>query len=197
MKIIGIIGGSGAGKSTIVSLIESLVSCHVIGADEVGHVLLSKTGEAYTPIIEEFGVDILDEERHINRKKLGSIVFSSKESLERLNKLTHPLIYKEIKTRIEQLKANNEYSYVIIDAALLIEIGLIKLCDVVIGVYADEKTRMLRIVERDNITEDEAYKRIEKQKKWQELEKESHFVINNTESYEDVKKQLEIILKKF
>ncbi|MEG0579049.1 MAG: dephospho-CoA kinase, partial [Niameybacter sp.] len=95
MQTIGIVGGIGAGKSTVVSLLCELRKCFVIGADEIGHKILLKDDLAYDQVVKVFGQDILDEEGNIVRRKLGAIVFSDRTKLEQLNQITHPIIFRE------------------------------------------------------------------------------------------------------
>lgn len=195
MQTLGIVGGIGAGKSTIVSLLCELKKCYVIGADEMGHRILLKNDLAYDKVVETFGQGILDEEGQIVRSRLGAIVFADQEKLNQLNAITHPIIYSEIEKRVKACKEEEEWDFVIIDAALLIEIGLIPLTDQVIGVYADEEARIARLMQRDQFTKEQAMERISKQKKWEELEKVSHYIIDNRFSRQNTKEQIQQMLE--
>lgn len=191
MKVIGIVGGIGAGKTTVVSILSDLKPTVVIGADEIGHEILMPEGAAYAEVIQAFGEDILDEEGRIIRRKLGEIVFKDKKELEKLNRITHPKIYSRIEALIEVYRLEKNYEWVIIDAALLIEIGLVKLTSLVIGVYAKEEVRIERIMKRENFSHEQALSRIRVQKKWEELEKVAQEIIDNSSSYEYTKEQIE------
>lgn len=191
MKVIGVVGGIGAGKTTIVSILSTLKKTYVIGADEIGHQLLLKEGQAYKQVIEIFGEDILDEGKNIIRARLGNIVFSDKEKLNKLNRISHPLILKAVKNQIEECKAQQIYEWVIIDAALLIEIGLITLTDEVIGVYTEDEIRIKRIMQRNNLSREEALKRINSQKNWEEFKEVSSVIIDNSFTYEQTKNQIQ------
>ncbi|MGL6174267.1 MAG: dephospho-CoA kinase [Cellulosilyticaceae bacterium] len=194
MKVIGVVGGIGAGKTTVVSILSTLKEAYIIGADEIGHQLLLKEGKAYERVIQTFGESILDEDKNIIRARLGEIVFSDKEKLNELNKISHALIFEEVKHQIEACKIGKLYEWVIIDAALLIEIGLIRLTDEVVGVYAEEETRIQRIMERNNLSREEALKRIKSQKKWEEFKKVSSSIIDNSFSYEQTKDQIQQLI---
>lgn len=194
MKVIGVVGGIGAGKTTVVSILSTLKEAYIIGADEIGHQLLLKEGKAYEQVIQVFGEGILDEDKNIIRARLGNIVFSDKEKLDDLNKISHSLIFEEVKRQIEVCEASKLYEWVIIDAALLIEIGLIRLTDEVVGVYAAEETRIQRIMERNNLSREEALKRIKSQKKWEEFKKVSSSIIDNSFSYEQTKDQIQQLI---
>lgn len=195
MQTLGIVGGIGAGKSTIVSLLCELKKCYVIGADEIGHRILLKGDLAYDKVVEAFGEDILDEEGQIVRKRLGAIVFSNQENLNVLNAITHPIIYNEIEKLVQRCQEEAEWDFVIIDAALLIEIGLVPLADKVIGVFSDEQTRIDRLMQRDHFTKEQVIDRLSKQKKWEELEKVSHYTIDNRFSRQNTKEQIEDMLE--
>lgn len=196
MKILGIVGGIGAGKTTVVSILTELTPCYIIGADEIGHRILLKGGKAYTPVIQAFGEGILDDEGNIVRARLGSIVFADRSKLDVLNSMTHPLIHEEVQRLIDECKAQKQHEIIVVDAALLIEIGLVKLTDQVLAVYADEATRIERIMKREAFTRLQATERINKQKKWEELEKVAHYVIDNSLSYEQTREQVVALLEK-
>ncbi|MBS5316385.1 MAG: dephospho-CoA kinase [Clostridiales bacterium] len=196
MQTLGIVGGIGSGKSTIVSLLCELKKCFVIGADELGHRILLKGDLAYDQVVETFGESILDENGQIVRRRLGDIVFADREKLNALNAITHPIIYNEIKVQVERCKKEEKWDFVIIDAALLIEIGLVPLTDRIIGVFSDEQTRITRLIERDHFTKEQVLERINKQKKWEELEKVSHYIIDNRFTRENTKEQLKALLEK-
>lgn len=194
MKVIGIVGGIGAGKSTVAALFGKLTSLHTISADLIGHEILLKEGSAYQKVISQFGTDFLDENKEIIRKKLGEKVFASPEALKQLNAITHPLIEAEIKRRIACYEAATPDGLVILEAALLIESGLDALTDAVVGVYADEQLRVERVKLRDALTAEAVWKRITAQKKWEELEKVSDYIIDNSLSLEATEKQVKEVL---
>lgn len=194
MMVLGIVGGIGAGKTTVVSLLATMKSTYIIGADQIGHSLLLKDGKAYNKVIETFGTEILDEEGNIVRSKLGAIVFSDKSKLDALNSISHPLIYQEVERQIQACEEAGNWEWVIVDAALLIEIGLTALTDRVIGVYTEDEVRIERVMKRENFTREEALKRINSQKKWEEFKAVSDDVIDNTFSYEHTKDQIEKLI---
>ncbi len=162
MRIIGLTGGIGSGKSTI-SKILAQMDIKIIDADTIARQVVKKGQPALKEIVESFGWDILLKNGELNREKLGGIVFSNKEKLKVLNKITHKYIMKEIEQKIEDEKRKKRYSKIIIDAALLIEVGLNKICDEVWLVVADKELRIKRIMERDLLSLEETKKRIKLQ----------------------------------
>ena len=194
MKIIGIVGGIGASKSTIVSLIQAEYNIFTISADLIGHQILLEGQAAYQPVIEAFGTEILDETQAIDRKKLGAKVFGSEEALSRLNHITHPCIKDEIKRKIEAFHFLNKEGIVLLEAALLIETGMAQLVDYVIAIYTPEAMRIQRVMERDTVKIEAVKKRIAAQISWEEMKQHSNFIIDNSISLDNTKRQLKEVM---
>lgn len=195
MKIIGIVGGMGAGKSTVIAILNELEPVSYISADLIGHEILLKGQAAYEPIIEAFGTSILDGEGEIVRKKLGEVVFANETKVRRLNEITHPLITQCVIKRIEEAKQNRPGQHIILEAALLLESGLVDLTDMVVAVYADPDIRLKRVVAREGLDEKQIIKRFKAQKEWEELKAAADYVIDNSVSLEETKNQIKQFLK--
>lgn len=187
--IIGITGGSGSGKSAISAFLKAK-GFLIIDADEIAHNIIKKGNKAYIEILKIFGNAILDNLDEIDRKKLGNIVFNDKNKLNLLTDCTHKHIIIEIKTIIN----NNLTKNILIDAPLLVESGLNKIVDEVWVVYSDISLRIDRIMERDNITYEQAKKRIECQMDWDELKSYADRIIYNNDDFNFTIKQIEQIL---
>lgn len=195
MKVIGVVGGIGSGKSTVVTLITETIKGYIINADHIGHEILRKGNGAYYPLLESFGKEILGEDGEVNRKKLGQIVFSDAKKLQQLNYITHPLIYQAVKNQISAISKTNLYDYIIVDAALLIEIKLIELVDEVWGVYAPLEVQINRIMQRDGFSYTEALKRIESQMAWDKIKPFVDIEINNSGDIKKTKEQIFSLLR--
>lgn len=195
MKVIGIVGGIGAGKTTVAANLMQMIPIEVIEADTIGHEILLKGQAAYEPVLAAFGTSILDENSEIVRKKLGAIVFSDPSKLQLLNGITHPIIRKEIERRIAWFKMAAPNHHILLEAALLIESGLIELVDTVIAVYADENIRVQRVMAREGLTDIAVRERIKVQKQWESFKEASDFVVDNSISLEHTREQLKEILK--
>lgn len=153
--VIGITGNSGTGKSEIAKLLAKKINAEIINADLVAK-KLSEPGNIYNEkIIELFGEEIL-ENKKLNRKKLAEIVYNNSQKRELLNNLTYIYVGNEIKQMVKLIKNQN----VVIDAPLLFESGLDKVCGFTIAVLADEKTKIERICKRDGIDESAAKARL-------------------------------------
>lgn len=153
MKLIGITGKTGSGKSTIGKLLEKRLNCTYIDIDKIGHEATSDSIISEKLCIE-FGQDILDENKNIDRKKLGNIVFSNKEKMDILTSLTWN--YMQDKLDII-LSKNNDYC--ILDWALLPIVKYFDMCDIKILINSDDIKRKERIIKRDNISKEYLEKR--------------------------------------
>jgi len=179
IAVIGITGNSGSGKSLISGICAGL-GAYVINADEINHENMIAGQPAYYEICGVFGAGILDEDGAIDRRKLGAVVFSDKELLQTLVRITHKHVIAETTRRITETTANpGEYSFIIIDAPLLIEAGVHKHCDEVWLVNADYDTRLRRVMARDSLSSEQIAKRFASATSPSELEKHSHVVIEN------------------
>lgn len=190
MRIIGLTGGTGSGKS-VVSKFLAKKGAYIIDADDIGHNIILNGKPAYDELVKYFGTGILDSNGEIARKKLGAMVFQNgKEKLDFLNKCTHKYIYKEIKNRIRQAKSENRKA-AIIDAPLLLEGNFKTLCNEIWVVYAKEEVRLKRIMARDGIDEAHGRNRISSQRKWEDYKKYADVIIDNSVAIEDVEKQVD------
>jgi len=161
MKIVGVTGPSGSGKSELCKLFENK-SIPYINTDNIYHQLLIPPSDCLDELVLAFGDDILHEDKTLNRKKLAVIVFTNKDSLAKLNKITHKHIIKKTKEILKAYEANGK-RIVVVDAPLLFESGFDSECDITISVLADKNIRKSRIIARDNLSEAEAEKRINAQ----------------------------------
>ncbi len=144
--------------------------------------------EAWEEILKYFGKGILKEDGTINRKALGDIVFSDEEKLALLNNITHPKIIRRIEEMIQAEGNNNKI--IIIDAALLIELGMQNMVDEVWVVHVDEKTQIERLLKREGITKEQALDRIYSQISNEEKIKYADKVIDNNGTFEEAKQQV-------
>ena len=194
MKVIGLTGGTGSGKS-VVSKSLAAAGAVIVDADKIAHEIILKGEPAYQEIIEYYGTGILDEDGNIIRKKLGEIVFNDKEKLAFLNQCTHKYITAEVKRQIAEAKAEGTTTAIIVDAPLLLEAKLETVCDLVWVVYAEPEVRAQRVMARDGITYELAKARIANQKSWEEYKAAADAVIDNSKDLPYLEGQLTEILK--
>jgi len=161
MKVIGLTGGIGSGKSTVSRFLAELGTV-VIDADKVGHELINPESETWQEVVAAFGRRILAPGGDIDRKKLGEIVFSDPEFLVRLNQIMHPRMFEVVKARIEEYSQQG-VSVVVLEAPLLLEAGWSSLVDEVWVTVAPESAVLRRLTDRAGLSEAESLARIRSQ----------------------------------
>lgn len=175
MKIIGITGSSGSGKSTVSKVLEKELKAKAIYADDIVKQMQQKGTKYFEKIVETFGKDVTQEDGTLNRKKLAEIIFQDKAKKEKLDNLTYKYVVEEIKKQVNNSKEN----YVIIDAPLLIESKLNEICDGVIAVISKKEEQIKRICKRDNIEENRAKLRLDAQKNNQFYQIYADYIVEN------------------
>ncbi len=193
---IGLTGSIACGKSTVSNMFKEL-GAYIIDSDEIAHEALKKTEKPYKEVLEIFGDSILDEQGNIDRKKLGKIVLSDKSKLAILESIIHPYINQKRKEIEDAIFKENKNAIIIYDVPLLFEKQLEKNFDKIIVVYANKNAQIERLTKRQNLTYDEALKLIGLQMDVEEKKKRADFVIDNSYSLGETKKQVLEIFKKY
>ena len=192
--VIGLTGGIASGKSTISSMLQEK-GIRVVDADHIARVVVEVGEPAYNQIVEEFGIEILKEDKTINREKLGTIIFSDENKRQTLNSIVHPAVRKEMLKQVEEEK-NKQSNAVVLDIPLLFESKLTHIVDKTLLVYVDQETQMKRLMKRNGYNEEEAKMRIDSQLPLYEKRELSDYIIDNNGSIESTKKQLNDLLEK-
>lgn len=177
MKVIGVTGGIGTGKSVVAEMLRELGAV-VISADQVGHEAYLPGTEALQVVVAEFGNGILQPTGEVDRKKLGAIVFGDPKALARLNAIMHPRMYRMIEERINRLRAQAPPA-VVVEAAVLIEAGWLPLVEELWVVTASEETVVQRVQLRNNLTAEQIRERIRSQLSTEERAKHAQVVLEN------------------
>ena len=146
MKIIGITGGIGSGKSAVLDLLEKKYNAYIVETDKLAHRLMEPGQDAYNQIVKEFGREILSEDGKINRQVLGGIVFQDARALKGLNGIVHPAVKRYIQTEIEEKRKENKTAVYVVEAALLIEDGYRLICDELWYIHAEKEKRIQRLL---------------------------------------------------
>lgn len=176
MKVIGLTGGIGTGKSTIAAFLAELGAV-VLDADKVGHEAFRPGTDAWRQVVAAFGQGILDGTGRIDRKKLGEIVFGDAQAMERLNKIMHPAMFEIVRTKIEACRREG-VEVLVLEAPLLFEAGWDVLADEVWVTAAPETTVIQRLKERGGLSAEESLARIRAQLSQDARLKKADVVIN-------------------
>ncbi|BAT71780.1 dephospho-CoA kinase [Thermosulfidibacter takaii ABI70S6] len=185
---VGLTGGIATGKSTVAKIIREHLIIPIINSDEIAHEIIKKDKDGYYKILKAFGESILDENGEIDRKKLGQIVFSDAEKRKLLESILHPMITAEIDRRVRELEKEGK-KIVVLEIPLLFEKNLTNRVDYTVVVYTPEDLQIKRLMERDELSREEALARLKSQIPIDQKTKMADFVIDNSKSLEETKQQ--------
>ncbi len=196
--LIGLTGGISTGKSTVSKIIMEK-GYPLIDADKIAREVVEINKPAYIKIVDEFGEYILLDDKSIDRKALGKIIFSNKEYREKLNNIIHPYIFEAIKLKIDELSPKRKV--VFLDIPLLFEqYDLWQEYNITFDeiwlVYLDKDTQIERLMKRDGISKEEALIKIESQMDIEYKKTRSSKTIDNAGDIEHLRKQVDKLLKR-
>ena len=188
MKVIGITGGVGSGKSRVLAYLEEAYGAVICQMDETARSLQKKGTRCFERIVEVFGHEILDAQGELDRAALGGIVFASEEKLAQLNGIVHPEVIRHVAKDIQSKEAQGRSLYVV-EAALLPDVGK-ELCDELWYIYADESVRRERLKASRGYTDEKISQMIASQPQEERFRSTCSVVIDNSGSFEDTMKQI-------
>lgn len=189
MFVLGLTGGIGTGKSQVGDILASL-GASIINADTLGHKVYEPDTDGWAEVVNAFGEDVLSPTREVDRKKLGSVVFSDARALERLNAIMHPRIYGLIEDEIEVLEETGQ-AEVVVEAALLIEADWTPLVDEIWVTTSPEELVVERLQKRNGLSEEAIRARIASQMSQEERIKHAGEVIDNSSSLSELSRQVQ------
>lgn len=187
MKVIGLTGGIGSGKSMVAQFLAELGAV-IIDADKVGHEVFKPGTETWREVVAAFGKQILNTKGEIDRKKLGEIVFGNPELLSQLNIITHPKMNEAVKAKLKEYRKKG-VEVVVLEAPLLIEAGWVSLVDEVWVTVAPESAVLKRLAEK-GMSKKEALARIHSQLSLEERAKHAYVVISNDSDVKELKSKV-------
>jgi len=195
MKVIGLTGGIGSGKSTVSQFLAELGAI-IIDADKIGHEVFKPGTEAWREVVSAFGKRVRADDGAIDRKKLSAIVFDNPEARVKLNEIMHPLIYEVVKAQLEEYRRKGA-GVVVLEASLLIEAGWTSLVDKVWVTTAPEATVLKRLKKRGGLSEAESRARIHSQLPTEERLKYANVVIDTNCDLKELKAKVKELWQKF
>jgi dephospho-CoA kinase len=195
MKVIGLTGGIGTGKSTVSAYLKEK-GCFIIDADNISRQMTEKGSPALVEIRDNFGDKYFLTDGSLNRQALGNLVFKDKDKLQQLQDIITRKVVEQTKIELGLLKDKNFTDIVVIDAPLLFECGMEELSDENWLVIADLEIRIKRVEDRDNLTRQQILERINNQMPDEEKAKLSQCIIDNSKSIGELHKQLDFQLER-
>lgn len=190
MKIIGLTGGVGAGKSTVLAYLEKKYGACTIQADQVGHLVMEPGGRCYEQMIALFGKQIIKNDKTIDRRRVSDIVFENKKMLQKLNDLLHPAIKSCILEKIRQEQKTGQ-KLCVVEAALLLEEHYDAFCDKVWYVYTDREIRIQRLMESRGYTRRKAESIIANQLSDLFFRQHADYIVENNGNPEETFRRIE------
>lgn len=189
---VGLTGGIASGKSTVSRLLRQ-EGAFIIDADSIAHAVIRKGAEAYPAVVRFFGNDILDPSGEIHRKRLGDIIFGDPHKRVVLNQIVHPYIFKRAESERRSIVARNPRAVVVFDAALLIETEAYLEMDWVLLVYVDRATQIDRLMRRDNLTREEAERRVNSQMDLEDKVRKANEIIDTRKPLAELEREVRTV----
>lgn len=196
MKVIGITGGVGAGKSEVLKLIRDMCRCIIVTADELARSLEVKGEVCFEPLVALLGDEVLGEDGEIDAKKMAGMIFAegAQDILAKVNAIVHPAVKDRILSMIDDAKRSQKFDLFFIEAALLIEDGYDRIVDELWYVYADENVRRNRLKKSRNYSDEKITEIMDSQSSDDVFRRYCKVVIDNSGDISDTKKQIEKVL---
>ncbi len=191
MKIIGITGGVGCGKSAILAHITFSYRCKVILADEIGHIVKEPGQLCYLNLVKLLGADVLDQDGYINKAKMSEMIFSDEKLREQVNGIIHPAVKAYIRTIIAEEEEKQQVDFLFIEAALLIEDGYENIVDELWYIYADAAIRRERLRNIRGYSDEKIDAIMNRQLSEAEFRAKCKVIIENNSTLEEAYKQIE------
>jgi dephospho-CoA kinase len=194
MLIVALTGGIASGKSVVAEVLEEL-GCYIHHADKIAHDLMEPEKPAWKKIVAHFGKKILNEDKTINRSRLGKIIFSDEKERRFLNELIHPLVLEKKKKVSGRLEKKGHYNIFISEAALTIEAGFAGFFDKIVMTYCKKEVQKKRLMERDGISRKQTMNIIKSQMQPQEKLKYADYIIDTSSSLQSTVEQTERVYR--
>ena len=192
MLLVGLTGGLASGKSFVGHTLSEL-GCHLIDADELGHQVLMPGAEAYDAVVNEFGEEILDDDRYIVRRKLGALVWNNPERLAKLNSLVHPPVIAREQQLIAEFARQDPAAIVVVESAILVETGSYRRFDRLIVVVCTVEQQVERAMKRGAYSKEEVLARLSRQLPLEEKVRVADDVIDTSGTKENTVQQVKTV----
>ena len=196
MITIGITGGVGAGKSTVLDFLEEKYQAYVMKADEIGHLVMEPGQPCYEPVIGLFGKQVIKNDKTIDRRQVSDVVFSHSGMLEKLNQIIHPAVKQYIRDRLAVKKQQGQ-KVCVVEAALLLEDHYQEFCDTIWYIHTDEEIRIQRLMENRGYTREKSASIIASQAPESFFRANADYVVVNNGDFAETRQQIEEGIRKY
>ncbi len=192
MKIIGITGGIGAGKTHILAYIESKYKARIIRTDEAAEIVRTPGQTGYQRIVKLLGTEILNEDKTINKNKMAAIIFADSDKLKKINEIMHPAVNQYVAEEIAIEKQKKEKEYFFIESALLIENHYDEICDELWYIDTRAEVRRERLKQNRGYSDEKISDIMSRQLSEEEFKKHCQVILDNNGKKEDVYEQIDV-----
>jgi dephospho-CoA kinase len=195
MKVIGLTGGIGSGKSVVADILKVKYGACILDTDGIAKSQMEPGGASYKLVVDYFGKEILSSDGSINRQKLAKIIFEDKGKRLKINELTHPIVLEAVKREIENKRKEGKAEYLIVETALMIEARYDFICDEVWYVYAPEEVRRCWLKASRSYTDEKIDSIMANQSKEEAFRAMYSKVIENIGDIQYLEKQIDSLLR--
>ncbi len=195
MKVIGLTGGIGSGKSLVAGIMKEQYGASIIDTDQIAREQMEPGGASYQEVVDCFGIDILAADGTIDRSRLSALVFDDKAKRLRINEITHPKVLVEVRRQIDQHRLLKDIPYLLIETALMIESGYDFVCDEVWYVFAPEEQRRSWLKKERNYSDAKIDAIFQNQYKAQEFRNRFPKVIENVGDMNWLREQVDALMQ--
>lgn len=196
LKIIGITGGVGSGKSEVMKYLETHYDCDLIRSDELAHTMMKKGQACYGPILDLLGPGVLAPDGEFDRKAVAAKIFADKRLLEQMNRIIHPAVRRSIALSMKEAETASR-PFFFLEAALLIEEKYDEICDELWYVYADAEVRKKRLRESRGYSDAKIREIMANQLPDAEFRRICAFVLDNSGPFTDTIRQIDARMRSF
>lgn len=189
--ILGITGGVGCGKSTVLDIMHKQYGARIILADALGHDAMEPGTDSYQKIVALFGDGILDSEQHIDRNQVAARIYKDEEKRKQLNAIVHPFVLEQIRKRLQEWSRE---PFIVVESALMFDTECYQYCDEVWGILTDPEVRIDRLMSSRGYTREKCIGIMNTQISDDKLVEKCSKVIDNSGTIEDLKSQLQQLL---
>lgn len=195
MLRVGLTGSIAVGKSFVAGILKEL-GCHVLDADAVAREVVEPGTPGLRAVAEAFGGEVLSADGTLDRAHLGALIFASEERRALLNSILHPLIIAAQDEQVRRWEDADPHGIAVIEAALMIESGGFRRLDKLIVVHCHPEVQLQRLMWRNNLSREEAERRIAAQMSQEEKKRYADFFVDTSDSFDDTRRQTEYVYQK-